>query len=179
LDFLYETFTFSTGVPFGYFIFYGFVFALVTAGITSLGLSYFLPKARLPLGVVGLLSVALVTLFFYTETTNSVELNVVFEQSDILGDWEDGDSQLRFLANGKLHFILAPRYLSGSSGQTSGVGSWEREGDFNIRIVAKDPVNFSLHMRVIQFNDSYRIIHDDFEDFDEWDHHLGFQRKQK
>jgi hypothetical protein len=159
-------------------MFYCSVFVIAAAGITSFVLSYFSKKTQLPLGIFGILSVALVAVFLHASIRNSVEINPVFEESDILGDWEDSDSQLRLSQDGKLSFKLAPRYSKKSDHILSGEGSWAREGDFNIRIVTNIPMNFSLYMRVIQFNGNYRIIHEDFEDFDEWDHHLGFQRKQ-
>ncbi len=121
----------------------------------------------------------LVYLYFNIAFGGYLEFNPHFTRTDIIGEWQDGDSKIVFQKDGKLILNIEDSYQARLNVK-NGDGYWQRYFDFNIQISnTKERLNSNDHfLRVIVFNGKYRIIIDDFDDPDLWDGGLDFVKKE-
>jgi len=163
---------FRTAMPFGYLFF--FLFWLYV-GVWSIKKIYKCLRAKeftKPKLYIAATILLLNLSYMYSNVlfTEALNFNPFFKEADVVGKWIDGESSIELLANGQVTLKLNKDYEERLH-LISGSGSWYKEYDFNIII------SNSSHtvMRVIKYNQEYRMIVDDYGDPDAWDGSLGFK----
>lgn len=174
-----EFFQFSTGVPLGYAIFYGFCLVVGFAGIVLAASTAWSGKflSLRFLGGIAVTGFVAMTLYANIAFEDNLDLNPVFVAQDVVGDWSQGDSHIRFGKDGTAHLAL-DAYYSRKIGTASPDVTWRKSADFNIKIMDKGARQQPQMLRVIRYNGSLRIIVEDFDDPDGWNHDLGFKKDQ-
>ncbi len=174
-----EYLQFSTAIPFGYVMFFIFCVVIIGLGIKNIISSLYHKK------FLQFRFVASVFAIFFVSTVitanvmfeNRLDLNPFFDESDVIGSWKDDNSIIQFKDDKTVYFSFGERYVNRVK-LASGEGTWSKHKDFNIEIIDTTKARSLPLLRMIKIQDEYRIILDDFEDPDMWDHHLGF-KKQK
>lgn len=105
---------------------------------------------------------------------NQIDLNPSFNDSDIIGDWKDGDSYIQLKPDQTVHFTFGERYRA-RMGIVSGDGHWHKQGDFNIRITDANSEKSLPMLRVIKIRDKYRLKME-VNDPDLYDYRWVFKR---
>ena len=175
-----EYLQFSTAVPFGYLIFYTLCLVAWFWGVKNI-ISSIRRRNFSSVGFLGgNLAAGFVSMLFFADLifSTGLELNPSFGHSEVVGSWADGNSHIQFRPDGTAHFALEKIYAD-RLGVISEEGTWKKWQDFTIRIADNNSARPLPLLRVIKKYDEYRIIVEDFDDFDMWDHHLGFKKSSE
>lgn len=169
-----------TAVPFGYLIFWLAWLSVSFWAAKNVVQQCWTKRYRSARLYVALGLLFLSSLFLYSNIRFDAYLNMnpLFAEADVIGEWQDGDSQFTLLQNGRAILNLNDEYKR-RLGLENGEAYWQKHYDFNIRIGSnrKGRGPDTAVLRVISFNGKFRIIVDDYEDPDMWDGNLGFKRE--
>jgi hypothetical protein len=172
-----EALQFSTGVPFGYAVFYGLclIAAFLGAGFVVLAI-FVRGRLRIPLGVGGGTVAAFVVTMVFANIVfeNDVDLNPVFGTKDVVGGWSEGGTHILFREDGTAHVMLDARYAE-KLGRLPAEVRWRKSGDFDITLTGEGAGDQPPELRVIAFGTRLRIVAE-FGDPDSWDHDLGLMK---
>lgn len=170
---------FRTAAPFGYLIFFIVCLSVGIWAIKNIVRLCWLKDFKKPKLYVALGLLMLESAYIYINIANSemINMNPVFSESDIVGNWVDGESTITLSQDGKATIQLGRKYLSRLQ-IDNGDGYWRKQQDFNIFIGSNtvDTVSKTGVLRVITCNNKYRIIIEN-HDPDMWDGDIGFKRK--
>lgn len=163
-------------MPFGYLMF-GTIWLIGTIGLMVFVIRSLMRRNifnfRFGFAIAGLtLSAAI--LVANVVFSNSLNVNPLFTRSDLTGSWMTGSSEFRLEQDGSAIFAFEPTARS-RIGVSNGPGYWKRVDDFMISLSNQRNVDQPV-LRVIRFNDQYRIVIEDYGDFDQWDGDLGFRK---
>lgn len=172
---------FRTAIPFGYLLFSIAWLVLTVSGIITILVlawkkKYRSPKLYLMLSLVALnFGYAYVNIYYGSD----LDLNPLFSESELIGEWGDGKSKMLLLENGKAKLFLSPKHRKRLE-IDNGSGYWYKENNFNLIIGSneRDRESKNALFRVIKYGKNYRIIIEDYEDLDQWDGGLGFKQSQ-
>ena len=173
-----EYLQFSTAAPFGYAMFYSFwlaVFAISATVILRSIIKKHTWRLRFLASVLAMTSAVLIVganIVF----ENGLNLNPATVTFNPIGVWTDADSTIEFRPDGTASFEFGRRYADRTKPR-QGEGIWRLSGDFNISIVNSNATRSLPPLRVISMRDEFRLILEDFDDFDMWDNHLGFKKR--
>jgi hypothetical protein len=121
--------------------------------------------------IVGVLAVGLIARMTHID---NIDFNPSFSDSDIVGNWSNGDSHIQFKENRTVHFTFGAQYRD-EMGINSGDGNWHKQGDFNIQITNAKLTEILPELRVIKKKDEYRLIIET-DDPDSYDYRSAFKR---
>jgi hypothetical protein len=177
---LLEILQFRTAIPFGYALFF-----LLLCLMASVGLLVFIvgllrrhtQSGRLVacagwLMLCGAIIVYAANWLFEAR----LDLNPSVQPKELAGEWNDGKARLHLRDNGTFE-LEASGKLARRLGAQRAAGQWSLD-DYNLHL--QTPAGHPhAALRVIRFGQHYRIIIDDFGDFDAWDGRLGFKQSKK
>lgn len=179
MDKFLEIFQFSTAVPFGYVIVFGACLVVALVCLLAVGSAVLQGKFLGVRFLGGGLVLSLIALFFVANFILSAQLdmNPQFEDGEVVGHWRDGKSELTFNADHTVRFAFGDDY-KGRQPVLRGQGTWRKKDDFEIEITPGAWLSpMQPPLRAIKSGKTLRLIVEDFDDPDEWDHHLGFRRE--
>lgn len=176
---LFSILLIRTAIPFGYLI-YAVMWLVVSlwAIVTIVRLCWTGRFGSIKLYVASaLLFLSAATIYSNMMFDKYLDLNPGFADADIIGTWRDGNSEFTLLETGRTIIDLTDEHRYRLDVE-NGEGTWQKIYDFNIKIsdAQEKPGSKTGLLRVIRFNEKYRIIIDDFDDPDMWDGDLGFKR---
>mgnify|MGYP001545713214 CR=1 FL=1 len=192
-EFLIETFTIRTGMPFGYILFLGIIFILFCYSILQFIKYAILSKRSKSHPLIAFVLFGFSALVVWVSiVSEGIEYNPTdITVSDICGRWRDGESELLFYANGKYQSFFKSHNYQKRLGIKQNYGYWYLN-DYQIFMYAdqkqKQTVNnpgrnhaefWQPRFRVLKVNGRYRLILDDFVDLDLWDGRLAFKKLEK
>lgn len=176
---------FRTAIPFGYLLFFLLWLAVVVWAfknvVSNIWAKNFLkPKIYIAGSVLLLAAGYAYASIRYSENIN---MNPFFNESDLVGEWNYGDSKLVLKSDGVAQISLSNSLLARLD-LDNGEGYWRKKGDFNL-VLGSNSVNLMPKngiFRVFQYAENYRLIIEDpdmREDPDMWDGNLGFKQKSR
>ena len=178
MDDLISAIQFRTALPFGYLI-----FALIwltislwaTKNIIQLCWKKKFRSIKLYLAS-GILLVSSAYAYVNIAFEEYLNINPLFVEADVFGEWQDGSSSFSLLQDGTAVLKLDKEYRT-RLGMENGKGYWYKHQDFYISIsnAQKESSSKSVLFRVVNFNGKYRVIADYPSDPDQWDGDLGFK----
>lgn len=124
--------------------------------------------------IVGLSFISLVVVANF-RFSDKLDLNPSFTEADLIGHWSHGASSLLLKPDGSAEFAFDTR-LQSRIGIENGKGYWMKSSDFLISFDNHRRSTQNTILRVILYDTEYRMIIEDFSDYDEWDGDLGFQK---
>ena len=173
---------FRSAMPFGYLLFTLVWLSVVAWSLKNilsnlLGKKFYSPR----LYITGsLLVVCIGYVIASVKYSENINMNPFFNESDLVGEWNYGSSNLVLKPDGTAEINLSKSLLERLD-IDNGEVYWRKKGDFNL-VLWSNEVNFVSNnrmLRVIEYADKYRLIIEDYDDLDMWDGSLGFKQKNK
>ena len=102
------------------------------------------------------------------------EFNPIVDRQELVGKWEYSNCILTLSYDNTYYINVENEELKKRLRVKSSTGHWTK-ADWNLDL-NDNSGNQLTNLRVIKFNNEYRIIIEDFLDFDMWDGDLGFKK---
>jgi len=180
MDNLISVIQFRTSVPFGYLIF-ALIWLMISlwAAKNIIQLCWKKKFRSVKLYIAsGILLVNSAYAYVNIAFEEYLNLNPLFVEADVFGEWQDGNSSFSLLQDGTAVLKMDKEHRT-RLGLENGKGYWYKHQDFYISIgnAQKESSSKSVLLRVVNFNGKYRVIADFPLDPDEWNGDLGFKRQ--
>lgn len=174
-EFIIETFSVRTGVPFGYLF-----FMLLLLGLTVFSLYHFVkfasprtPNKSHPV-IAGFCILFISVTIWASIASGGIEFNNHgVKDTQLYGEWVDGKSRLVLYPNGTFSSKFISHNYNERVGISENKGKWHVSGSSVILVNNKGKT--SNPFRILKFREKHRLILDDFKDPDLWDGRLAFK----